>query len=175
MTVICSGTLSMEGSPMVAGAAKRSPGLYAISVDTSLLGDRCIANCLNFDIHVSILSWSYNRMLMVHTLHTTNLCFCSCSVLLHIIARSTTGDVHTHFFCHAQEEGTAASGPAGIKCGRAPGCCAGNAECHAQAMAWGHLCFWRKVSASLCTADGAWYLSLEHSFFLNICYCSKTW
>jgi anaphase-promoting complex subunit 4 len=40
MTVICSGTLSMEGSPMVAGAAKRSPGLYAISVDTSLLGDR---------------------------------------------------------------------------------------------------------------------------------------
>ncbi len=46
MTVICSGTLSMEGSPMVAGAAKRSPGLYAISVDTTLLGDRCIANRL---------------------------------------------------------------------------------------------------------------------------------
>jgi hypothetical protein len=42
-------------------------------------------------------------------------------------------------------------------------------------MAWGHLCFWRKVSASLCTADGARYLSLEHSFFLKICYCSKTW
>lgn len=31
---------------MVAGAAKRSPGLYAISVDTSLLGDRFIANHL---------------------------------------------------------------------------------------------------------------------------------
>ncbi|KAG0565222.1 hypothetical protein KC19_8G174800 [Ceratodon purpureus] len=40
MTVICSGAQSVESLQAMAGAESRASGLYAISVDTSLLGDR---------------------------------------------------------------------------------------------------------------------------------------
>ena len=40
MTVICSGAQSEESLQAMAGAQSRAAGLYAISVDMSLLGDR---------------------------------------------------------------------------------------------------------------------------------------
>jgi hypothetical protein len=40
MTVICSGAQSVESLQVMAGAESRASGVYAISVDTSLLGDR---------------------------------------------------------------------------------------------------------------------------------------
>lgn len=49
MTVICSGVRSGESLQIMAGSETMTPGLYAISVDTSLLGDRCISQaCLLF-------------------------------------------------------------------------------------------------------------------------------